>query len=243
MPVSTHTQPTDTPAHGSPEESEQTPSVSPPSSPSELPPDTSSPTSSPTSEQTAAREGAEIAEISPITGRSIKRRRSKPASYKGVGRPSLFRVAMLPKIIQLAKQGMGETQIAMALGVIPDTFFGWKRENSQVAKALEHGRSLCLDRVERALVQRAIGWRGPTEKVLRDGRVVRHRQYLPPDTTAAMDVLTNRRPDQWKRKTESNQPVGIVVQINAPVINRALAGVEQPVAVQQTEAIPHDEAD
>lgn len=169
-----------------------------------------------------------------------RRRRSKPSSYAGTGRPSKFRNWMLPVITRMAARNNTDADIAERLHVSGALFSRWKRESKLISSALDDGREHALDYVEKALLRRAVGWVGPTEKVLRDGRVVRHKQFHPPDTTAAMDVLTNRRPDKWKRKLEQGQGLGITVQINSPLMIAALAGSppEQPalsVEQQQTD--------
>lgn len=163
-------------------------------------------------------------------------RRAKNSEYAGVGKPSKFRKHMLPTMTRLAAQGCTDAEIARRLGIGPPTLVAWKKADIRITEALKLGREAALDRVEKALMKRALGWVGPTEKVLRDGTVVRHKQFHPPETQAAMDVLTNRRPDQWKRKVETNQQA-ISVQIISPMIAAALAGSPP----DEQEALPHDQ--
>ena len=57
-------------------------------------------------------------------------------------------------------------------------------------------------RVEKSLYQRANGYSHPAVKVFmtRDGKTVEHKyiEHYPPDVTACLFWLKNRRPDRWR---------------------------------------------
>jgi hypothetical protein len=97
------------------------------------------------------------------------------------GRKSVFR----PEYILIAKAcarfGAIEDEIADELNIGPATLDRWKEKFPEFRCALKAGKGAFDDRVECALYQRAIGWGN-----------------LPPDVTACIFWLKNRRPSEWR---------------------------------------------
>ena len=107
------------------------------------------------------------------------------------GRKSAFR----PEYILIAKAcarfGAIEDEIANELNIGPATLDRWKQKYPEFRCALKAGKEASDDRVERSLYQLAIGWNGQ-----------------PPNTTAAIFWLKNRRPDRWRDVQQLQGGVG-----------------------------------
>ena len=61
------------------------------------------------------------------------------------------------------------------------------------------------ERVVRSLYQRAIGYVTETTKVMMVGgkpEIITYKEQVPPDTTAMIFWLKNRRPQEWREKSE-----------------------------------------
>ena len=116
------------------------------------------------------------------------------------GRKSAFR----PEYILIAKAcarfGAIEDEIANELNVGPATLDRWKQKYPEFRCALKAGKEASDDRVERSLYQLAIGWNGQ-----------------PPNTTAAIFWLKNRRPDRWRDVQQLQGGVGHYLLSDRPL--------------------------
>ena len=116
------------------------------------------------------------------------------------GRKSDFR----PEYILIAKAcarfGAIEDEIANELNIGPATLDRWKQKYPEFRCALKAGKEASDDRVERSLYQLAIGWNGQ-----------------PPNTTAAIFWLKNRRPDRWRDVQQLQGGVGHYIISDRPM--------------------------
>jgi hypothetical protein len=117
------------------------------------------------------------------------------------GRPTAFKPEFVEQAEQLCKLGATDQEVADFFKVSARTLYRWKGENEQFCQALKSGKVAADERVERSLYSRAIGYEH--EEV--DIRVIDHaivqtpiRKYYPPDTTAAIFWLKNRRGQDWR---------------------------------------------
>ncbi len=105
--------------------------------------------------------------------------------------------------------------IADSFGVHISVLYDWRDRYPLFKQAMKDGHSDLLERVELSLYKRALGYdyeetkvEGSTEKnaegreVFIPQRLTRTKKHVPPDTAAAMCVLTNRDPDHWKHRQE-----------------------------------------
>jgi DNA invertase Pin-like site-specific DNA recombinase len=88
-------------------------------------------------------------------------------------------------IAKMARLGATRAEIAKELGISRDTLNEWTHTYDAVSDALKINSAHADDRVERTLFERATGVDG-----------------LPPDTTACIFWLKNRRPDRWRDRRE-----------------------------------------
>jgi hypothetical protein len=130
------------------------------------------------------------------------------------GRPSKLTKEVQETAIDLAKKGKTEVQISEIIGVHPTTLSYWKGNYKQFSYALKEAKQDADDLVEASLFRKATGYYHTEEKVFltRDGGVKRVEtvKHTPPDTTAAIFWLKNRRPERWRESYQvSAEPVSI----------------------------------
>ncbi|UHC16054.1 hypothetical protein LRS73_26845 [Methylobacterium currus] len=119
------------------------------------------------------------------------------------GRPSSYREPFAKQAEKLCALGATDDDLADFFEVSVRTVLRWKVEFPAFCQALKDGKAGADDRVERSLYQRAVGYSHDAEKIMQhQGEVVRaaYREHYPPDTTAAIFWLKNRRPEQWRDK-------------------------------------------
>ena len=115
-------------------------------------------------------------------------------------RKSAFR----PEYILIAKAcarfGAIEEEIADELHINHATLDNWKKKYPEFLGALKAGKEASDDRVERSLYQLAIGWNGQ-----------------PPNTTAAIFWLKNRRRDRWRDVQNVETDIGHYILSDRPM--------------------------
>jgi len=121
------------------------------------------------------------------------------------GRPTSYRPEFCQEAEQLCANGATDEEIAEAFEVSVRTIYRWKGEFPDFCQALKTGKEVADERVERSLYAKAIGYTYDSEKVFQfQGQIVRApvKEHVPPDTTAAIFWLKNRRAEKWRDKSE-----------------------------------------
>lgn len=107
-----------------------------------------------------------------------------------------------PKLAkQYAEQGMTNEEIAQCLGITRSTLYEWQNRHSEFMDALKKGKISTDTRVEQALLKRALGYQYEERKTITTDSSNRTEVYIkevPPDTTAQIFWLKNRKPDEWR---------------------------------------------
>lgn len=116
-----------------------------------------------------------------------------------------------------AREGLDYAQMAEQMQISESTFREWRNKYPAISAAVKHGRAHAIAEVENALHKRATGYTVPVRKAFKvkvvdyddkTGRRLREHEeiveaieevHVPPDTTAQIFYLTNRKPDEWKR--------------------------------------------
>lgn len=117
-----------------------------------------------------------------------------------------------------ARDGLTDEQIAHNIGIAERTFTDWKDRFPSISAALKKGKAPVDIQVENALLKRALGQivkvkkpiklkhKGqiPGKGFIEEERIeyAEEEVYIPPDTTAQIFWLKNRRPDKWRDKVE-----------------------------------------
>jgi hypothetical protein len=162
-----------------------------------------------------------------------------------------YRPEMCAQARKLFTKGWIDVEVAEFLEVHVETLRLWRAQYSEFAEACKLGKAVVDDRVEEALVKRALGYELPSEKVHfdKDGNVSRAKviEHIPPDPKAAMNWLKNRRPDKWKDRREVTgadgaplHPVGQPRQSKIEIARRVL-NIMQRAADEggELKGIPH----
>lgn len=132
------------------------------------------------------------------------------------GRPTKFKQEFIKQAEKLCKLGATDVEVADFFGIEVRTVYRWKAENEAFCHALKIGKLESDDRVERSLFARATGYEHDEVDIrVIEGKIVQTpiRKYYPPDTTAGIFWLKNRKPAEWrdKQEVEHQGAVGLTV--------------------------------
>lgn len=132
------------------------------------------------------------------------------------GRPSSFRPEYAEQAAKLAKLGATDIQIADFFEVSEQTINAWKNSFPEFLESLKAGKDEADQRVERSLYRRALGFEHEAVKIFcnKDGEVteVPYREIVPPDTTACIFWLKNRKRTEWRDRQEHTGEDGGPIQ-------------------------------
>lgn len=105
-----------------------------------------------------------------------------------------------------ARDGLTDEQIADNIGIAASTLYDWKNKYPEVSESLKKGKEVVDRQVENALLKRALGYEYDEVKEkyefgeLTEKTVTKKR--IPPDTTAQIFWLKNRKSHAWRDKQE-----------------------------------------
>lgn len=135
------------------------------------------------------------------------------------GRPSKFDPAFVDQARKLAKLGATDSEAADFFDVAISTIYLWKHEHPEFSEALKVGKDEADARVEQSLYRRALGYSHDAVKIAinAEGHVTEapFTEHYPPDTTAAIFWLKNRKPGEWRdvKAQEISAPGGGPLQV------------------------------
>lgn len=120
----------------------------------------------------------------------------------------------LIKIEGWARDGLTDEQIAENMDIVPSTLYEWKKKYSEISESLKRGKEVIDRQVENSLLKRALGYKYDettyeTKLDVKTGKEVMVpvkivTKEVQPDTTAQIFWLKNRKPAEWRDKTEMN---------------------------------------
>lgn len=131
-----------------------------------------------------------------------------------------------------ARNGLTDEQIAKNMGIATGTLYEWKKKYPEIDEALKKGKEVVDAEVENSLHRRAMGFKEIVKKAFKvkkidfdelGKKISEHEEivladeevYVPPDTTAAIFWLKNRRPGSWRDKPDAGsgetEETGVVV--------------------------------
>ena len=118
-----------------------------------------------------------------------------------------------------ARDGLTDEQIAYNIGISRKTLAEWKKKYSDISDTLKKGKEIVDIQVENALLKKALGMKETVKKAIKvrevkynDGKRVSEKEHIeyvdeevfvPPDTTAQIFWLKNRKLDKWRDKVEN----------------------------------------
>jgi hypothetical protein len=113
-----------------------------------------------------------------------------------------FDETLIALVEALAEKGSTNDEIAEILGIHSSTFYRYLERLPELREAIKRGKSPADTMVEQALFSRALGYSFDEDVVTKAGDVVTVKRKVPPDVTAMIFWLKNRKPDLWREKTE-----------------------------------------
>jgi transcriptional regulator with XRE-family HTH domain len=121
----------------------------------------------------------------------------------------------LLKLTAWARDGLTDEQIAHNCGITTSTLYEWKNKYSSISESLKRGKEVADIVIENALYLKATGFTYEEESAFKikhteyseSGKKISETEsietvtlnkYCPPDTTAQIFWLKNRKPQQWR---------------------------------------------
>lgn len=128
------------------------------------------------------------------------------------GRPTAYRDEFAEQAAKLCALGATDIEIADFFDVDVRTVYRWKHDHDEFCQAIKAAKGAADERVERSLYQRAIGYEQEEVKIFmpsgaKNPVYAPFRAKIAPDTTAGIFWLKNRRPDEWREKSEQKLTV------------------------------------
>ena len=136
---------------------------------------------------------------------------------RGLGRPSTYRPEYAAQAEKFCRLGATDRDLAEFFEVAESTLNLWKLEHPEFSESLKAGKSLADVEIADKLYHRARGYSHEAVKIFMPAGadapvIVPYVEHYPPDTTAAIFWLKNRRPDLWR---DRQQPVAFPLPADA----------------------------
>ena len=154
--------------------------------------------------------------------RRTKNPDGSPAKRK-IGRPTKYRPQYDEQAYRLTLLGSNNEQLAEFFDVNVERLNQWRKAYPSFHESIKRGKETADSQVTKSLFHRATGYSHPEEKIfLHEGQPVRVEttKHYPPDTTAIIFWLSNRRPDLWRRNPDNAQasspaqPVNVTIKVD-----------------------------
>lgn len=135
-----------------------------------------------------------------------------------MARPSKYKPEFAAQAEKLCALGATDAQLADFFEVAVSTVALWKVEHKEFSDAIRVPKAEADDRVEQSLYRRAMGYEhDETDIRVVAGQVVMTpiRKHYPPDTTAAIFWLKNRRGAEWRDKQEHEHTGNVTIKASS----------------------------
>ncbi len=124
-----------------------------------------------------------------------------------MARPTKFKTEFAKQAVKLAELGATDQEMADFFEIDVRTLHRWKHDHSGFCHSIKAGKAVADERVERSLYQKAVGYEQDEVKIFMPANAAApvyapFRARIPPDTTAAIFWLKNRRPSDWRDKQD-----------------------------------------
>lgn len=109
-----------------------------------------------------------------------------------------------------ASDGLLNKDIALNIGITEGTFNNWCSKFGEINEALKKGRAPVVRAIENALIKNAKGFEYEEQTIemwVDDGgnkkqKIIKHQKYSRPDSSAAMFLLKNYKPNKYRNYTD-----------------------------------------
>lgn len=142
------------------------------------------------------------------------------------GRPTKYRGKFARYAAVMCKLGATDAQIAEGFGVSVESVYRWRQKHPEFCQSIKLAKDEADDQIERSLFERAKGYSHPDTHVsVHAGKVklTKLTKHYPPETTAGIFWLKNRRPDQWRDRHELTGKGGAPLVPESPQSDLELA--------------------
>lgn len=158
-----------------------------------------------------------------------KKEAKTKAERTGPGRPPKYTEDMNIQVMKLCILGATDKEIADFFNVAESTVNEWKLKYPEFSESIKKGKMEADMNVGASLYQKAIGFKSKTQKAFKlrttkngegsveEVKVVTVEESYPPDVTAAIFWLKNRRPKEWRDKTEIELPGTTILNLGSGV--------------------------
>jgi hypothetical protein len=139
-----------------------------------------------------------------------------------MARPTDYKPEYAEQALAQCEKGATDQELADFFGITVRTLYRWKNTQAEFCQALKDGKAPADGRVERSLFERAVGYeRDEVDIRVVNGEIVQTpvRKFYPPDTTAAIFWLKNRKPSDWRDKTEQDVNVKMSLAAELAALN------------------------
>lgn len=133
---------------------------------------------------------------------------------------SLYKPEYAEQAAKLCLLGATDRELAEFFEVTILTIYRWQSAHKEFFKALERGKAAADARVERSLFSRATGYTFESEKIVTVDNTVQRvptLEHIPPDVTACIFWLKNRKPKDWRDKTEHDLTLNLKLGADVPL--------------------------
>ena len=134
------------------------------------------------------------------------------------GRPTNYKKEYDEQAYKLCLLGATDKEMADFFNVKEQTINNWKKNHPSFFESIKRGKIVADANVAKSLYNRALGYYHPEDKIFNDNGeplIVPTVKHYPPDPTAAIFWLKNRKPAEWrdKRETELTGKDGGPIQV------------------------------
>ena len=122
-----------------------------------------------------------------------------------MGRPSKYQEQFPEQAAYLTKLGATDKDLAEFFKVSESTINLWKEEHPEFSESLKQGKEYADSLVVKSLYKRATGYEFEDIQFASfQGEIFseKYTKHIPPDITAIIFWLKNRRPEEWRDKQE-----------------------------------------
>ena len=123
-----------------------------------------------------------------------------------VGRPTEYKTEYNEQVYKLCLLGADDKRIADFFDIQESTLNLWKKKHPEFMESIKDGKEKADAEVAKSLYKRAIGYKKKSIQFATfKGEITDREEYfedVPPDTTAAIFWLKNRKADVWREKQE-----------------------------------------
>jgi len=132
----------------------------------------------------------------------------------------------------LSRMGLTFDEVAREFGIGRTTLRTWVQTYPDLEESLREGKGAADARVEDSLFRRAVGYEYEESKIIAEKnpalgkvtpkRVEKTTRHIPPDVTAQIFWLKNRRPDLWRDVSRMEHAGRVEVTRNDPEIEKLI---------------------